>query len=93
MQFRTEVEVDVRSDFFNHESKIIGIGSCFSSNIGECLIKRGFDYSVNPFGILFNGRIRQYRGSDLSMGAMGAVRGRHEVVVGRPFPYGTGGIA
>lgn len=37
-----------------HKEKILMAGSCFSENIGECMLQRGFGVMVNPWGILFN---------------------------------------
>lgn len=34
--------------------KIVMMGSCFSTEIGNRLIENGFDVCLNPFGILFN---------------------------------------
>lgn len=54
MKLTTPVSIDPKPDFFNHGSKIISIGSCFSDHVGALLDEKGFRIDVNPFGILFN---------------------------------------
>lgn len=39
---------------FDRKSKIMVLGSCFASNIGDRLAAGGFDVCNNPFGNLFN---------------------------------------
>ena len=34
--------------------KIIVIGSCFATNVGQKLLESGYDVTINPFGTLFN---------------------------------------
>jgi hypothetical protein len=54
MKFRTEIEVNPFSFSINHKSKVVLMGSCFTSNIGDKLEYCGFQTLSNPFGITFN---------------------------------------
>lgn len=36
------------------DNKVLMMGSCFSTEVGTILVERGFDVTLNPFGILFN---------------------------------------
>ncbi|MFM6945752.1 MAG: GSCFA domain-containing protein [Flavobacteriales bacterium] len=38
----------------SHQSTILLIGSCFSDEIGQCLIQNGFKATVNPGGTIFH---------------------------------------
>ena len=53
--FRTPVKVK-RSDIINidHNSAILTLGSCFSTEIGTKLRKSLFNTCINPFGALYN---------------------------------------
>ncbi len=54
MNFRTEIFIP-KADFkVNHRQKIAMIGSCFTNNIGDRLLKDKFNVLLNPYGILFN---------------------------------------
>jgi len=37
-----------------HTNKLLVLGSCFSTNIGEKLLTSGFCVDLNPFGVLYN---------------------------------------
>lgn len=52
--FRTEINIKKSNYQITHNSKILTIGSCFSENIGNLLIKNKFNTEINPFGILYN---------------------------------------
>ncbi len=52
--FRTEVEVKKFPLKINHQEQIMMIGSCFTENIGNCLLQSGFRVDLNPFGIVYN---------------------------------------
>ena len=52
--FRTIVNVEKQSIKINHNTPILMIGSCFSENIGEKLLKLKFHIDLNPFGIIYN---------------------------------------
>jgi hypothetical protein len=54
MTFRTEIEVTPFPFSLDHKSKVVLMGSCFTSNIGEKLEFSGFETLANPFGITFN---------------------------------------
>ena len=54
MKFRTEIEVSPFSFNINHKSKVLLMGSCFTTNVGEKLTYYGFETFSNPFGIAFN---------------------------------------
>ena len=54
MQFRTEVEIEQPGWGIEHSDKLLLLGSCFADNIGEKLLRAGFDATVNPFGTLYN---------------------------------------
>lgn len=53
-QFRTQIKLPKSKLEINHNLSIITFGSCFSENIGEKLVKSGFDTLINPFGTLYN---------------------------------------
>ncbi len=53
-RFRTEVEVKPEEAKLDYSSKILMLGSCFSSEIGKLLQDYRFDVTVNPFGTLYN---------------------------------------
>lgn len=54
MRFRTEIE-RVKTGFgIDHGTGVILTGSCFSDNMGQCLLRDGFDVTVNPLGPLYN---------------------------------------
>lgn len=38
----------------NHHSKLLLIGSCFSSNISQLLQEDGFNVDANPYGVVYN---------------------------------------
>ncbi|OHX68446.1 hypothetical protein NH26_04465 [Flammeovirga pacifica] len=52
--FRTPIKAPIYEKKINYKSKILSIGSCFSSNIGEKLKEYRFNILSNPFGTLFN---------------------------------------
>ncbi len=54
MKFRAEVSIPTSNFSISHQDSIFMIGSCFSENIGNQLVKNKFDALINPFGILFN---------------------------------------
>lgn len=53
-KFRTEINPGASGFTFNHESRLMFIGSCFSENIGNWLSELKFDVLINPYGITFN---------------------------------------
>ncbi len=55
MKFRTAIDIDPRhKGEISLDQSLIMLGSCFTTNIGERLLRCGFDVSVNPFGTLYN---------------------------------------
>ena len=54
ISFRTEVSIPQASFRINHDSRLLLLGSCFSDNIGERLLRAGFNAQINPFGTLYN---------------------------------------
>lgn len=54
MDFRTEVEMPEMGVKICHRDRIATLGSCFSDNMGERLVKGGFRCVANPFGVLYN---------------------------------------
>ncbi|MDA7803935.1 GSCFA domain-containing protein [Crocinitomix sp.] len=54
MKFRINVNISENKGFFNHQSNILTIGSCFANHIYQRLDEQGFEIQSNPFGILFN---------------------------------------
>ena len=54
MKFRTEIQVNPFPFSIDHNSSIVLMGSCFTSNIGDKLKRSGFQTMSNPFGITFN---------------------------------------
>ncbi len=54
MEFHTAIQIP-RSDIpITHTSRILLLGSCFSSHIGSRLLMHKFRVDENPFGILYN---------------------------------------
>lgn len=54
MNFRTEIG-DIRGTFeISHDDRILLLGSCFADNVGERLVRDGFNAIHNPMGPLFN---------------------------------------
>lgn len=54
MSFRTTTELTKSDLEIDHQSKILMLGSCFTTNIGQKLIDNKFDVDLNPFGVLYN---------------------------------------
>ncbi|MEO1450687.1 MAG: GSCFA domain-containing protein, partial [Bacteroidota bacterium] len=54
MQFRTDLQLQPYPRQLSPQDKILSLGSCFASHMGEQLTAHKFDISVNPGGILFN---------------------------------------
>lgn len=55
MDFRTVVPpVEGKRGLVRHGEPLLLIGSCFSDNIGSCLVSDLFEADVNPFGPLYN---------------------------------------
>lgn len=54
MNFRTIVDLQQATCKITHQSKILFIGSCFSSNLGNKLEESKFNVLINPFGTIYN---------------------------------------
>lgn len=54
MNFRTIISIPESKIKISHQSKILMLGSCFTTNIGQKLIDNKFNIDLNPFGILYN---------------------------------------
>ena len=54
LKFRTEVDIKESAHTLDYSSKIMMLGSCFTSEIGKILQDYRFDVMVNPFGVLYN---------------------------------------
>ena len=54
MKFRSEIILPQYPFSLNPQDKIMLIGSCFTTHIGQFLSEAGFETCINPFGTLFN---------------------------------------
>ena len=54
MNFRTEIEITKSSKPITYHHKMMFVGSCFATNMGEMVLSKFFPTLVNPFGVLFN---------------------------------------
>lgn len=54
MQFTTKIPVQKGNSPIDYDSKIMLLGSCFATNIGEKFDYFKFQAATNPFGIIFN---------------------------------------
>lgn len=54
MEFFTKIDIAPFTQKIDLNSRIMLIGSCFSTSIGQMLRSYGFNAQVNPFGVLFN---------------------------------------
>ena len=53
-KFTTPVEVKDAAVKIDYSSRILMLGSCFSTEIGQILKDYKFNVMVNPFGVLYN---------------------------------------
>ena len=53
-KFTTPVAIQEAADKLDYNSRILMLGSCFSTEIGQILKDYRFDVMVNPFGVLYN---------------------------------------
>ena len=53
-KFTTPVEVKDAAVKIDYSSKVLMLGSCFSTEIGQILKDYKFNVMVNPFGVLYN---------------------------------------
>lgn len=54
MKFHFEFDIKKPERLINHNDNLLLIGSCFTENIGEKLLRYKFQVMQNPNGILFN---------------------------------------
>lgn len=54
MEFRKELTIKPFAQKLSINDKVLLVGSCFSDNLGEKLLKFKFDVRINPHGTLFN---------------------------------------
>lgn len=54
MEFRTLVNVKPFAKKMTYDSKVVSLGSCFSTEMGNRLLDRKYDVLLNPLGIAFN---------------------------------------
>lgn len=54
MKFRTEIQVARGSCLIGHHSRVLLLGSCFATNVGQKLGEHRFATLTNPHGVLFN---------------------------------------
>lgn len=52
--FRTEVAIKDEGSGISYSSKIMMLGSCFTTEIGGIMQEYKFDVMINPFGTLYN---------------------------------------
>ncbi len=53
-KFRTNIKLNAPVQAITHHSRILCMGSCFTTNIGGCLQRDKFYTAINPFGIIYN---------------------------------------
>lgn len=53
-KFRTEVDIKPQAAKLDYSSRIMMLGSCFTTEIGKLLQNYRFDVTINPFGTLYN---------------------------------------
>ena len=54
MKFRTEINIPKSKIQFEHNDKVLTIGSCFAENISKYFSYYKFNILENPFGVLYN---------------------------------------
>lgn len=54
MDFRTVLNIKPFRKQMTYSSKVVSLGSCFSTEMGNRLLSRKYDALVNPLGIAFN---------------------------------------
>ncbi len=52
--FRTEVEANELKKKIEYDSKVMFLGSCFATNIGEKFKSVRLNANVNPYGVIYN---------------------------------------
>ncbi len=54
MELLTRIDIPESEWKMNAGAKVLLVGSCFADEIGEKMVRGGFDAMVNPFGTLYN---------------------------------------
>ena len=54
MDLLTRIDIPESEWKMNAGAKVLLVGSCFADEIGEKMVRGGFDAMVNPFGTLYN---------------------------------------
>lgn len=54
LNFSTPVEIKKENTELKYGSKILMLGSCFTTEVGKIMQDYRFDVMVNPFGVLYN---------------------------------------
>jgi len=54
MKFRTEVTIEQPEWRISPDSRLLFVGSCFASEIGQRFADHLFQATVNPFGVMYN---------------------------------------
>lgn len=54
MKLITEMPLPPLERAVDYDSRLLLLGSCFATNVGQRFRRAKFDASVNPFGVLFN---------------------------------------
>lgn len=54
MKLQTLVDISPAPWQIGFEDRILMLGSCFADSMGEQMMQRGLDVTVNPFGTLYN---------------------------------------
>lgn len=54
MEFTLSTPIPSYPFKLSHQDKVFMSGSCFSENISECMLSRGFHVLSNPWGVIFN---------------------------------------
>ena len=54
MKFRTEVTIEQPEWRISRDSRLLFVGSCFATNIGQRFVDNQFQTVVNPFGVMYN---------------------------------------
>ena len=54
MKFRTEVTIEQPEWRISPDSRLLFVGSCFATNIGQRFVDNQFQTVVNPFGVMYN---------------------------------------
>jgi hypothetical protein len=54
MELMTRIDIPASEWKMKAGAKVLLVGSCFADEIGEKMVRGGFEAMVNPFGTLYN---------------------------------------